>query len=309
MSSEFLTIKGEVVYETTNKPACGLEVKSCEVYNEIKESLGNPFTTEEDGRFSINFYLNDIRNPDLEDIILYLEVLDHGKSIANKIIPKAKFTDDIKLLVPSEPPKAEQFTIYGKIKRTDNGSLQGLIVTALDIEENPYKEVGRSDVKSSGDYSIKLSSNQLFRDDKRRASLTIRVNSSEGSKLAESSLVITEPKDQTVDFEIEPVKPPVRTRIVQGRVRYIQGLVDHSGPEVRLQEEHDGNIFDIVCQTALRGDGTFKLEYTSDMLKNPYKPHLILQAFSSLYDGRPFSKPSKIDDDRPIWNVDLICPA
>jgi hypothetical protein len=309
MGSGTLTIYGKVAYETTKTPACGLEVRAYEEYNGIKKSLGDPFTTKEEGLFSINFYSNDIRNPDLADITLYLEVLDHEKPLANEVVKKAQFGDLIELVVPSEPPKVEQFAIYGKIKRMDNGSLQGSIVTALDIEENPYKEVGRSDVKSNGDYSIKLSSDQLFRDDKKRASLTIRVNSSDGSKLAESSIVITQPKDQTVDFEIEPVKPPVRMRIVQGRVRYIQGLVDHSGPEVRLQEEYDGNIFDIVCQTAFRGDGTFKLEYTSDMLKNPNKPHLILQAFSSLYDGKPFSKPSKIDDDRPIWNVDLICPA
>jgi PKD repeat protein len=90
---------------------------------------------------------------------------------------------------------------------------------------------------------------------------------------------------------------------IKGCVKYIGGNVVRIGVDVMLQEKFNGNLFDIGSAVSSRGDGTFKLAYSSNRLHNPDKPCLIIQAF---YHGEPFTDP--VENIGDLNNrVELIC--
>jgi hypothetical protein len=98
--------------------------------------------------------------------------------------------------------------------------------------------------------------------------------------------------------------PAPYTFSIMGDVKYLNDGVVRMGVDVKLQEIFDGNAFDIASVISSRGDGSFKITYSSDKLHNPNNPKLFLQAFSS---GKPFSNHVEINAGTND-NVELICP-
>jgi hypothetical protein len=105
--------------------------------------------------------------------------------------------------------------------------------------------------------------------------------------------------------QVNNTSPPTEpyTRLINGYVKYVGGNVVRIGVEVKLLEIFNGNTFDVGSAVSSRQDGSFKIMYSSDRLRNPDKPHLRLQAFSG---GKPFSDPMEIMGDTND-KVELIC--
>ena len=91
------------------------------------------------------------------------------------------------------------------------------------------------------------------------------------------------------------------TLVIEGTVKYVGGNIVRIGVKVKLQEIFNGMTYDIDSTVSRRGDGTFKIVYSPEKLKNPYNPTLILQAF---YGDKPFTEQVDIGKNR---RVDLIC--
>jgi PKD repeat protein len=92
------------------------------------------------------------------------------------------------------------------------------------------------------------------------------------------------------------------TRVIRGCIKYLGGNVVRRGLDVKLQEIHNGNIFDVASSVSSRGDGTFKIIYSPDTLQNPYNPYLVIQGF---INDKPITDPVE-----NVWNldrVDLLC--
>jgi PKD repeat protein len=92
------------------------------------------------------------------------------------------------------------------------------------------------------------------------------------------------------------------TRVIEGCVKYVGGNIVRIGVDVKLQEVFNGDIFDIGSAVSSRGDGSFKITYSSDRLHNPYNPYLIIQAF---YGGKSFTDP--VVNIGNLNRVELIC--
>lgn len=301
----FCTIIGKVVFKDTKNPATGLEVKAYEKYEGQSAYLSFD-TVKKDGSYQINYTQDKIGNPDKDNVTLYLEVLSNGNKRDEKTIEKAGIQNEVDFEVPpistgpQIPPETKQFTIFGRINLNGEGSFEGLKVTAFG-ENN--QEIGRSDVNSTGDYSIKLSAAKLFGADKKSADLIIRINDPNGLMQAETRLTLNEPRDQECNFEIEtvwlPVTPMKKEFIIFGDIeRYdggsITGLIIRAFAAANVGEGYIGlGREDILGSAFVKSDGTFLIKYTipenliAEYLKQGLitpgdSPNLLIKIYSPL---------------------------
>ena len=93
------------------------------------------------------------------------------------------------------------------------------------------------------------------------------------------------------------------TLVVKGTAKYVGGNVVRIGLTVKLQEIFNGLIYDIGRVVSSRADGTYEIVYSSESLRNPNNPDLVLQAF---FGDKPLTGQVPVENKR---RVDLICSS